>query len=296
MKDFRELISLAKKRGERTCVVVRAEDETVLEGVKLAQDLGMIAPILIGDAKAIEALGRKVELQLTKDQVIDVKEEGAALREAVRFVKEQNGILMKGQISTAAFLKGILDKEFGLRTGRMLSHVAVLEVPGYHKLMLMSDGGMNPKLDLKTRIDIISNALELARSLGIVAPRVALVAASEVVNPDMPETADAVQIANMSKEGKFAGAIVEGPFGFDVAISKEAADHKNLRSQIAGDTDILIMPNIAAGNIWAKGLMYFARAKAAGIIMGAAKPVVMLSRADPPETKLNSIALGILNS
>lgn len=296
MKDFRELISLAKKRGEQTCVVVRAEDETVLEGVKLAQDLGMIAPILIGDAKAIEALGRKVELQLTKDQVIDVKEEGAALREAVRFVKEQNGILMKGQISTAAFLKGILDKEFGLRTGRMLSHVAVLEVPGYHKLMLMSDGGMNPKLDLKTRIDIISNALELARSLGIVAPRVALVAASEVVNPDMPETADAVQIANMSKEGKFAGAIVEGPFGFDVAISKEAADHKNLRSQIAGDTDILIMPNIAAGNIWAKGLMYFARAKAAGIIMGAAKPVVMLSRADPPETKLNSIALGILNS
>jgi len=296
MRDFAELVAKAKAKGRRVCVVAKAEDEAVLEGVRLAGAHNMVAPILIGDKARIENLAKGVGLGLAEAQIIDCRDDEQIMKQADTLTKEKNAMLMKGQIATSTFLRGVLNKEYGLRSGRILSHVAVLEIPAYHKLVLMSDGGMNPKLDLKTRVDIINNALKLAQAMGIANPRVALVAASESVNPDMPETVDAVEIVKMARAGQMAGAIVEGPFGFDVAISKESAQHKKMKSEIAGDTDILIMPNISAGNIWAKGLMYFANAKAAGIVMGASHAVVMLSRADPPEAKLHSIALGILTS
>ncbi len=296
MKGFAELIAKAQARGRRVCVVARAEDESVLEGIKLAGAHNMIAPILIGAKRQIEAIAGKVGLGLADTKIIDCEDEEQVMRQADTLTREQNGVLMKGQIATSTFLKGVLNKEYGLRTGRILSHVAVLEIPAYHKLLLMSDGGMNPKLDLRIRVDIIRNALELAHAMGIAEPRVALIAASESVNPEMPETVDAVEIVKMAQGGEISGARIEGPFGFDVAVSREAAVHKKMKSEIAGDVDILIMPNISAGNIWAKGLMYFAKAKAAGTVMGASYGVVMLSRADPPEAKLHSIALGILSS
>ncbi|MEO0161198.1 MAG: phosphate acyltransferase [candidate division WOR-3 bacterium] len=294
MKSFKELLNQAKHRGKKICVVVKAEDEPVLEGINLAIQQELLAQVyLVGDKNAIQELGKKIHIPLQSVEIIDVPGDSEALKIALQIVKEKGDFMMKGMISTSAFLKGVLDKEYGLRTGKILSHVAVLEIPRYHKLLFMSDGGMNPKLDLETRINIINNGIWLLNNLGIKNPKIALVAASETIHPDMPETGDAQKIVEMNKKGEFAGAIIEGPFGFDVAISQEAAEHKKIQSVIAGDVDFILMPNIAAGNIWAKGLIYFAQAKAAGIVVGASKPVVLLSRADDATTKLHSIALGV---
>jgi len=294
MQNFAELLDFAKKKGKKVCVVVKAEDEPVLEGIKLAINNGLLEKAyLVGDKRTIVECGNRVDLNLKYIEIIDIPEEQEALKTGLSIVKERGDFLMKGMLPTSTFLKGVLDKEYGLRTGKILSHIAVLEIPGYYKLLFMSDGGMNPKLDLTTRIDIINNAIWLMNGLGISIPKIALVAASEAVHPDMPETVDAVEIVKMNKNGEIKNAIIEGPFGFDVAVSKEAADHKKIKSEISGDVDFLLMPNISAGNIWAKGLIYFAKAKAAGIVAGASKPVVLLSRADDAETKLNSIALGV---
>ncbi len=294
MRNFQELLDFAKNKGKKNCFVVKAEDEPVLDGINLAIRQGLLANVcLIGSREAINELSKKVNLDLKNTEIIDIIDEQECLKTALSIVKEKGDFLMKGMISTSTFLKGVLDKEYGLRTGKILSHIAVLEIPGYHKLLFMSDGGMNPKLELKTRVDIINNAIWLMNGLGVSKPKIALVAASEAVHPDMPETVDATKIVEMNKNGEIPNAIIEGPFGFDVAVSKEAAGHKKIRSEISGEVDFILMPNISAGNIWAKGLIYFAKAKAAGIVAGASKPVVLLSRADDAETKLNSIALGV---
>jgi phosphate butyryltransferase len=294
MRSFRALLDFAKKKGKKVCVVVKAEDEPVLEGINLAMEQGLLEYVyLTGAEEIIKGLIKKVNLDLRNAEIIDITDEQECLKTGLSIVRQKGDLLMKGMISTSTFLKGVLDKEYGLRTGKILSHIAVLEIHGYHKLLFMSDGGMNPKLDLKTRIDIINNAIWLMNRLGISKPKIALVAASEAVHPDMPETVDAVEIVRMNKNGEIKDAIIEGPFGFDVAVSKEAAEHKKIKSEISGDVDFILMPNISAGNIWAKGLIYFAKAKAAGIVAGASKPVVLLSRADDAETKLHSIALGV---
>jgi phosphate butyryltransferase len=293
MKDFTQLIEFAKNKAPKQCVVVCAEDEKVLGGIRMAQKLQLISPVLVGNKENILKSAKAVNLSTDKIEINDTKDENEAIKKSLSIVKEQGDFLMKGMLSTSHFLKGVLDKQHGLRTGKILSHIAVLEIPGYHKLVFMSDGGMNPKLDLKIRIDIINNAIETLRALGIEQPKIGIVAASETINPDMPETTDAMKIVEMVSKGEIQNCKIEGPFGFDVAISKKAAEHKRMRSEISGDVDFLLMPNISAANIWAKGLIYFAKAKAAGMVAGAAKPVIMLSRADEPETKLNSIALGV---
>jgi phosphate butyryltransferase len=294
--SFRSLITQAQKQKKKRCVVMIAEDRSVLEGVKRAEELGIIAPILVGNEKEIEKRGREVDLDISRCTVLHTDHEEDGIQRSIVEVKEKGDFLMKGMLSTTGFLKGILNKEWGLRTGRILSHIAVLEVPGYHKLLFMSDGGMNPKLNLNVRVDIIENAVKTLEAIGIAHPKIACVAASETVNPEMPETTDAVKIVEMNKQGAITGCSIEGPFGFDVAISKEAALHKKIESSVAGDVDFLLMPNISAANIWAKGLIFFAGAQAAGMVAGAARPVIMLSRADTPETKLNSIALGVIIS
>ncbi len=293
MRNFKEIIAFAQKKGKRNCVVIKAEDETVLEGIRQAQSLHIVKPILVGNQAAIIDCAKRVKIDLAGAEICHAVDEKEAIRIAVATVREHGDFLMKGMLSTSSFLKGVLDKESGLRTGKILSHIAVFSIPGYHKLLFMSDGGMNPKLDLKIRVDIINNAIDVLKALGNPKPKIALVAASETVNPDMPETTDAVQIVDMVRAGQIMDCIIEGPFGFDVAVSKDAALHKKIKSEIAGDTDFILMPNISAANIWAKGLMYFANAKGAGTVAGAMRPVIMLSRADDAETKLNSIALGV---
>ncbi len=293
MKSFSELISFTRKKGKINCVVVKAADPVVLEGIRLAYELNLINPILVDKKDEVLKCADSVHLDSTSLEIIDVAEENEAMKTGTAIVRARNGILMKGMLPTSTFLKGVLNKEWGLRTGRILSHIAVLEIPGYHKLIFMSDGGMNPKLNLELRIEIIKNGLQLLNALHIKMPKIALVAASESIHPDMPETIDAVEIVKLNKAGHIPNCIIEGPFGFDVAISKPAAEHKKIPSRVAGDVDFILMPNIAAANIWAKGLIYFARAIPGGIVMGAQKPVVMLSRADKPQAKLNSIALGV---
>lgn len=294
MKSFKDLITLAKKQGISRCVVVKAEDEAVLEGIRLAHEIGMILPVLVGDEKGINGIAKKVGLDTSNCEIHDEPDENESIVRAIRIVKESGGFLMKGMLSTSAFLKGILNKETGLRKGTILSHIAVFEIPGYHKLLFMSDGGMNPNPTLETRIDILKNAIDTLRRLGIEDLKVGMIAASETVNPDMPETIDAAKITELNRSGHITGATIDGPFGFDVAISVKAAAIKKIQSPVAGDVDFILMPNISAANIWAKGLIYFSKTKAAGMVAGALHPVIMLSRADDPQTKLNSIALGVV--
>jgi phosphate butyryltransferase len=296
MRSFREIIDLAKQKPRKKCVVAMAEDSTVLEGVKLAQDIGIITPVLVGQKNAIVECAERANFDLADAVIHDTRDEADAIQQAVTLVRDHGDFLMKGMISSSSFLKGVLDKKWGLRTGNILSHIAVLEIPGYHKLIFMSDGGMNPRLDLATRVNIIRNAVTILRTIGIKNPKIALVAASETVHPDMPETTDAQTIVQMYKNKEITDCIIEGPFGFDVAVSPAAATHKQIQSQITGDVDFILMPSISTANIWAKGLILFAGAQAAGTIAGAARPIIMLSRADTPATKLNSIALGVIVS
>lgn len=293
MKNFKELIEIARKKAPKQCVVVCAEDETVLEGIRLAQNQKLISLVLVGNKNNISKCAQNVNLNLENAIIYNAENENESIRKSISIVKEQGDFLMKGSLSTSAFLKGVLNKDWGLRMGKILSHIAVLEIPGYDKLIFMSDGGMNPKLDLGIRLNIIKNAIKTLRVLGIEEPKIGLIAASETIHPDMPETIDAAEIVKLFKKGEVKNCIIEGPFGFDVPISKQAAEYKKIQSEIAGDVDFLLMPSISAANIWAKGLIFFANAQAAGMVAGAAKPVIMLSRADKPKTKLNSIALGV---
>jgi len=199
-------------------------------------------------------------------------------------------------IGTARLLKTVLDKEIGLRTDRMLSHVYTLEIKNCNRLLTMTDGAMSISPDLKQKSQIIQNAIYYAHSMGIVKPKVAVVAALELVNPDMPATIDAACLAKMCERGQIIGGIVDGPLGFDNAISKEAAKHKGVESPVSGEVDIILVPNIESGNIFAKGLVYLANAVPAGLLLGAKAPVVLVSRSDTAQSKLYSIALGVLMS
>ena len=217
-----------------------------------------------------------------------------AVEKAVRLVSENKAqFLMKGYVDTSILLKGVLNKEWGLRTGRLLSHIAVFELDKYHKPFVITDGGMNIKPDMKTKIDIVNNAVLFCQKIGIDNPKVAILAAVEKVNPDMEETIDASLLAKMSQRKQING-IIDGPLAFDLAISEESANHKKIKSPVAGDADIMVVPDIASGNILAKALIYMTDCKVAGMIVGAKCPIVLLSRSDNEITKKMSIAFASL--
>ncbi len=292
IKNFDELYRYAKDRGPKTLVVAAANDETIIESCKDAKENGWINPILVGDKEKITEAGK--ELGVQNMQVIDITPEEKAVEESVKMVNSGEGdILLKGMVSTSVFLREILNKEYGLRTGKILSHIAILDIPAREKLLFITDGGMNIKPDLKTKIDIIKNACVVARSFGITEPKVGLLAAIESVNPDMPETIEAAEISKMAERGQFGECKIDGPLAMDLLLDKDACKKKRVSSPVCGDVDIIIAPEIVSGNAVAKALIYLANAKAAGTIIGTSKPVVMLSRADDKETKMNSIALGL---
>lgn len=296
IKSFADLMTEAKAKGPKKVAVAVAQDEVVLEALELARKEKIATPLLFGDMKAIEEAAAKAKVDLKGWDVTDIKDQAEASRAAVQAVSSGKGdFLMKGLVATSTFLKAVLDKEVGLRTGRLLSHVAVMEAPGYHKLLFITDGGMCVRPDLPAKADIVTNAVAVVRSLGIDTPKVALLAAVEVLNPEMPETADAAELAKMAERGQIKNCLVDGPLAIDLAVSSEAARHKKIKSAVAGDADILVVPEIVCGNVLAKSLIYLAGGKGGGLIAGAARPVVMLSRADSRETKLNSIALGVVS-
>ncbi|MGB6369433.1 MAG: phosphate butyryltransferase [Atribacterota bacterium] len=297
LRTFDEVLNKAKDYGPKKMAVASAGAEDVLKAVEAARKEGLADSILVGDKKEIIQIANEMDIDLINYEIIDRLDKTEATRCAVELVRNKKAsILMKGMVGTARILMAILDKEIGLRTNRMLSHVYTLQIKGYDRLLTMTDGAMSISPNLEQKAQIIQNAIYYAHSMGIEKPKVAAVAALELVNPDMPATIDAACLAKMSERGQIVGGIVDGPLGFDNAISKEAAKHKGVESPVSGEVDIVLVPNIESGNIFAKGLVYLAKAVPAGLLLGAKAPVVLVSRSDSTESKLYSIALGVLMS
>jgi len=297
LKDYRMVEEEAKKRGGGTVAIAGAEGKAVLEAVKVAQEDGIMKPILVGVREKIESIAVEIGLSLEGTPIYEESDETSAAERAVQLVHEgEADSLMKGKVSTPTLLKAVLNKRYNLRTDRLLSHIALLEIPTYHKLLLFTDGGMVIHPTLEQKVGILKNGLHVMNGLGVMTPKVAVLAAIEKVTPDMPETVDARSLVEMAERGEFGDAIVEGPMAMDIALSPEAARMKGVESRITGDPDILLMPNISAGNISAKGLWHLAGAKIAGLVVGARKPIILLSRSDNAATKLNSIALAVVTS
>lgn len=294
IKNFSELISAAKEQTTMRLVVAAAQDEDVLIAVCGAAQMGIVVPILVGETVKIKEIADKNGLDISKYELIDMEDLTKAARTSVELVSTGKAdFVMKGLIDTSILLKAVLDKEIGLRTDSLLSHVMVYQVPSYHKLLFLTDGGMNISPALEEKTMILVNSVKVAKSMCIENVKVSCLTAKEKVNPKMMATVDADKLKSMGNKGDFGeGVIVEGPIAFDLAISKEAAKIKKFDSEVAGDTDILLVPTIEVGNGIGKALTYMAGAESAGIIMGAKAPVVLVSRADSHETKLNSIALG----
>ena len=291
--SFDQLISIVKNKERKKIAIASAEGEEIIEAVKRATEEEIISAVLIGDQAKITELCKKKNLDLNQVEIVNVPDFELTAGVAVETVKLGKAeMLMKGKVGTSTLLKAVLDKESGLRTGALLSHVSVIEVEAYPKLMLVTDGGMNIKPDIKQKAEILKNAVEVAKKLGIEKPKVSCLAAVELVNPDMQETIDAAGLVKMAERGDIAGVIMDGPIAFDVAINLEAARTKGIVSPVAGDTDIFLVPDIASGNIFVKSLIYLANANVGGVVAGAGAPIVLLSRSDSAATKLYSMALG----
>jgi phosphate butyryltransferase len=298
MKRMSDIVEAARKAGRKRVAVAAAHEESALEAVFDAAAHGLIEPILIGDEEQIRRIAADLGAELAGVRIIDEKDYAKAAAQAVALVRAgEADMLMKGVLDTSILLKAALNKENGLNAGRLTSHVAVMEVPTYHKLLIVTDAAINIAPDLAGKLDIIANAVQVARAIGLANPKVALLAAVEKVNWDkMPCTADAAIITQMNRRGQLKGCIVDGPLALDNAVSAESAQIKKIVSEVAGDADILVAPDIEAGNILYKCLLDLGQAKGAGIVVGASKPIVLTSRADSAETKLASIALAALAS
>lgn len=290
---FNELKSCDKKA---VLSVAAAHDEEVLLAVRDACDMNIIKAILIGEEEKIRKIASEINFNLDNVEVIDESDLKLCAEKAVKLVSSGKAdYVMKGLLDTSIILKEVLNKEYGLRTDSLLSHVMIYEVPSYHKLLILTDGGMNIDPDVSQKKKIADNAIKAAKSLGIDTVKVACLAAKEKVNPKMQATLDADELKSMCKNGMFGnGVVVEGPIAFDLAISEEACKIKGYESEVGGDADILLVPTIETGNGIGKALTYMANAKSAGIIMGAKAPVVLVSRADTHESKLYSIAYGAI--
>ncbi len=293
-RSYQEIRESVKGKGPVTVSVAVAQDREVLAALKLAQDEGIAKALLVGNAAEIRPLLEEVGLAEDTPVIDEVDPIQAALK-AVSLVRNGDAqVLMKGLINSSDFLRAVLNQEVGLRTGRLLSHLGAFEVPGQEKLLFVSDGGMNIAPGLQEKKEILVNAMLALQGMGIAEPRVALLTANEIVNPKMPATVDAKSLAEMAAEGELPCGVIEGPIALDVAISQEAAGHKGIKSQVSGQVDLYLVPTIETGNVLGKSLIYFAGAKMAGVILGATHPIVMTSRAETPEGKLNSIALACL--
>ncbi len=295
MKSFQDILGAAIKYPTKKLVVAAAHEHELLEGVKEAQALGLVEAILIGNLKKIKEIAGEIKMDLSKFQLVEEKDPVEAARKAVMFVRaEQAEMIMKGRLSTAEILRAVLDKEIGLRTGRIISHVTIFEAPGYDRLMFLTDAAMIITPTFAEKIELIKNAVCVANSLGITMPKVAALAGIEVVNPDMPATMEAAVLAKMNERGQIKGCIIDGPLSLDTAVSREAAGIKGMKGPVAGEADILLAPNLETGNVIYKAVVFFGKAKIAGVISGAGVPVILTSRADTHEAKLTSIALGVM--
>lgn len=294
---FSELIEQVSKLEPARVAVAAAQDDAVLLACRDAFERGLATFTLFGDLAKIEASAEKSGVRLDGMKVVNEPDDFRSALRAVEWVSTNNAdIVMKGLINTGDLLRAVLDKSVGLRTGRVLSHLAVFELNGFDRLIGVTDGGMNITPTLAQKVDIVQNAVGVFQKFGVDPVKVAVLAAVETVNADMPGTIDASALAKMADRGQIKGALVDGPLALDNAVSEDAARHKGIDSPVAGKADILLVPNIEVGNVLGKSLVYMAGGKIAGLVVGASRPVVVTSRADTPESKVISIAMASLCS
>jgi phosphotransacetylase len=270
-------------------------DETSLAGAIDAAAQGLIAPILVGPENTIREIARAKGIDLGGAAIEDVPDSRSAAARAVALVREGKAeLVMKGSLHSDEILAAVIAKETGLRTGRRLSHAFLMDVPTYHKVLIVTDGAINIAPTLEDKVDIVQNSIDLARSFGVERPKVAILAAVESVNSKMPATLDAAALCKMADRGQIKGGVLDGPLAFDNAISREAADIKKIKSEVAGDPDILVAPDLEAGNMLAKQLSFLANADSAGLVLGAKVPVILTSRADSLRARIASCAVAVL--
>ncbi len=301
IRDMNSLLELARLiaqvKGPKRVAVAAAEEAHVIQAVNEARMEGLVHPVLFGNPERIRRIAGELHIRAHNLDIRPAQTPAEAAELATQLVsKGEADILMKGMVHSSDFLRAALNREWGLRTGRLLSHVLVYEAKGYDRIFMMSDGAMNINPDLKAKIQIVENAVTLAHVLGVSEPRVALLAAVEVVNPEMDTAVEDAIIAKMADRGQIKGAVIDGPLALDNAVSEEAARIKGIKSPVAGKADILIVDNIDVGNVFYKSLIYFAKVRAAGIIMGARAPMVLTSRADPEEVKFMSLATAVISA
>ena len=297
-KKFEELLALVDtKADKKTVALVRAEDDHALEAVAEVVKKGLIDAVLVGNREAIKKTAEKIGFSVTDDQIVDAEDPESAAAEGVKLIREGRAdFLMKGKLETSQLLRPVVNKQTGLNKGGVMSHVSLTEVPAYHKMVLTTDGGMLPYPTLEQKKHIIENAVYVMNRLGYEEPKVCVLAASETPNPKMPESMEAAALKEMNQKGEIENCIVEGPISFDLAMVKEKAEIKGYESPCAGDADILIVPNIHAGNILGKCLIEMANSKMAGLIVGAQCPIVLTSRGASSEEKFNSLMLACIVS
>ncbi len=292
-KNFSDLLSRVSACEKKTLSVAVAQDKAVLEAVKAAKERDIADAILVGDEAKINAIAAELDMNMAEYTVIHEPDTVAASLKAVQLVHEGKAdMYMKGLLDTKTFLKSVLDKEVGLRTGKPLSHVCVFEIPGIDRLLFLTDVAFMPYPTLEDKVNIINYTVDIAKACGVDCPKVAPLAAVEVVNPKMPVTVEAAELTKMNEEGKITGCIVDGPLSLDIALYKEAAEEKGaLNRKVAGDADILLFPDIHAGNLVYKAIVHMVDVKNGNILTGTKAPVILTSRSDSCEAKVNSIAL-----
>ena len=294
---FEEVFDKIKSHPKKQIAVAVAHDSTVLEAVTMAEELNITDYILVGDEQKILDISKNAGFEINENKIYNEPNNIKAVKKAVQLVKSNRAdILMKGFVNTDDFLRGVLDRDNGLRTGKVMSHVYVLESSALKRLLFITDGSMNIYPDLETKCSIILNSIYLANIFEIEEPKVAITTAIELANPKMPSTIDAAVLAKMSQRGQFSGKIIDGPLALDNAISPWAAEHKGIGGPVAGHADIIVVPSIEAGNILCKAHVYLTGGNLAGVVIGAAAPIVLTSRADTSQSKLNSIATAVLTA
>jgi phosphate butyryltransferase len=292
LRKLEDLRDIVRNEPVKKLVLAAAQDQHSLSAVLRAWKDGIIDPILIGDKEAIQIICSSNGYDIEGLRIIHEPDTDMSTEMAVKMVSsKQADVLMKGKVGTSTLLKCVLNKEWGLRTGRLLSHIALFEVEAYHKVIAVTDVAMNIAPNLQDKIAIVNNSISCLHRLGIMMPKVAVLGAVEMVNENMEATLHAALLSKMNQRDQIKGCIIDGPLAFDNAISLESAQHKGIRSEVAGDTDLLLMPDIEVGNVLYKSLVFFAKAKVASVILGALAPIVLTSRSDSEQAKYDSILL-----
>ena len=292
---YEQVLERCRRLEPVPTAVAHACEESALAGALEAGAKGLITPILVGPAARIREVARQSGIDLGNTQIVDAPHSHAAAAKAVELVRRGEAeLLMKGSLHTDELLGAVVARETGLRTGRRISHVFIMDIPTYHKVLIVTDAAITIAPTLEDKVDICQNAIDLAVSLGLTRPKVAILAAVETVTSRMPATIDAAALCKMSERGQITGGVLDGPLAFDNAISSDAAKTKGIRSEVAGDPDILIAPDLEAGNILAKQLSFLANADSAGMVLGARVPIILTSRADSVRSRIASCAVAVL--